>query len=278
MYRPPSQFAFAEMCARKDVMIRFRDSDVVHYKEICEKCLRSNYVQMLCVSQPIKINGESSAYFLSLFLWWCDVSSLSVVWRHTFRHGRHRSPKNRRSKRCTSHAWHSTLIVQCTETFLDNTLPGNFGVFSFLLSFFLDKIHHPGARFQLLASAWRFEMTENGSRLTRKWCIRAGIKPNTTTGQLVKTQTPIGCGTTDISDRKKAHAQTVAGKFYAHRHTWDLFFLFFWVRASWYDHERSSAVQCPWAYQAKAKTLWLAALHGPHFGLPVSLQSFGSKT
>ena len=125
------------MCARTDVMIGCRDSDVVHDKEICEKCLRSNYVQMPSVSQPIKINRESSAYFLSLFLWWCDISSLRVAWRHTFRHGRHKSHKNRKSKRCTSHAWHSTLIVQCLETFLDNTLPGNFGAFSFLLSFFL---------------------------------------------------------------------------------------------------------------------------------------------
>ena len=59
-------------------------------------------------SQPIKINGKSSAYFLSLFLYWCDASS------------------------CTSHAWRSALIVQHTETVLYHTLPANFGVRFFL--------------------------------------------------------------------------------------------------------------------------------------------------
>ena len=41
---PPSQFAFVEMCARTDVMTGCREKYVVHYKEICEKCLRSNYI------------------------------------------------------------------------------------------------------------------------------------------------------------------------------------------------------------------------------------------
>ena len=44
IYGPPSQFAFAEMCARTDVRIGCRQSDIVHYKEICEKRLCSNYV------------------------------------------------------------------------------------------------------------------------------------------------------------------------------------------------------------------------------------------
>ena len=48
-----------------------------------------------------------------------------------------------------------------------------------------------------------FEMTENWSRLARKWRIRAGTEPNATIGQLVKTRTPIGCGTTNISDTQK---------------------------------------------------------------------------
>ena len=107
------------------------------------------------------------------------------------------STKNWRSRRCTSHAWHSALIVQRTETVLYHTLPGNFGVW------FFGEIHHPGARLGLLASAWRFEMTENGSHLARKWRIRAGIEPNTTIGQLVKMWMPIGCGTTNISDTKR---------------------------------------------------------------------------
>ena len=198
-------------------MIGCKESDIVHYKEICEKHLRLNYVKMLCVSQPIKSNGKSSAYFLLLFLWWCDVSSWHVVQRRTFRYGQQKSPKNWRSKRCTSHAWHSVLIIQRTETFLYNALPGNVGVhFCFVL--FFDKIHHLGTCFQLLASAWRFEMIENGSRLARKLSIRAGIAPNAMIGQLVKTRTPIGCGTTNISDTKKAHAQPVAGEFDAHMH------------------------------------------------------------
>ena len=148
-------------------------------------------------SQPIKINGKSLAYFLLLFLCWSDASHWCVVRHRTFRHGWQKSPKNWRSRRCTSHAWRSALIVQRTETVLYNTLPGNFGVR------FFGKIHHPGARFRLLASAWRFEMIENGSRLARKWRIKAGIEPNTTIGQLVKTRTPIGCGTTNVSDTKR---------------------------------------------------------------------------
>ena len=118
------------------------------------------------------------------------------------------------SRRCTSHAWHSALIVQCTETVLYNTLPENFGVR------FFGEIYHPGARFRLLASAWRSEMTENGSCLARKWCIRAGIELNATIGQLVKTWTPTGCGATNIW-HKKAHAQPVAGEYDAHTNAWD---------------------------------------------------------
>ena len=146
---------------------------------LCSKMKFVKSVSARTTSQPIKINGKSSAYFLSLFLCWCDVSSWRVVRRRTFRHGWQKSPKNWRSRRCTSHAWHSALIVQRTETVLYNTLSGNFGVR------FFGEIHHPGARFQLLASAWRFEMIENGSRLARKWRTRGGTEANATTGQLV---------------------------------------------------------------------------------------------
>ena len=48
-----------------------------------------------------------------------------------------------------------------------------------------------------------------------------GIEPNATIGQLATTRTPIGCGTTNISDTKKAHVQPVAGEFDAHTHAWD---------------------------------------------------------
>ena len=155
------------------------------------------------MSQPIKINGKSSAYFLSLFLYWCDASS------------------------CTSHAWRSALIVQHTETVLYHTLPGNFGVC------FSGEIHHTRARFWLLALAWRFEMTENGSRLTRKWRIRAGIEPNAMIGQLVKTRTLIGCGATNISDTKRhMHNRLLANLMPTQTHgNENKQFLFFWGRA-----------------------------------------------
>ena len=39
--------AFAETCDRIDAMISCRNSDVLHYKEICEKHLHLNYVHML---------------------------------------------------------------------------------------------------------------------------------------------------------------------------------------------------------------------------------------
>ena len=106
-------------------------------------------------SQPIKINGNSSAYFPSLFLCWCDASSWRVVRRRTFRHGQQKSPKNWRSRRCISHAWCSAVIVQRTEIVLYNTLPGNFGVR------FFGEIYHPGVHFHFsVASAWQFKMIE----------------------------------------------------------------------------------------------------------------------
>ena len=73
-----------------------------------------------------------------------------------------------------------------------------------LVCVFLDEIHHPGARFRLLVSAWRFERNENGSCLARKWCIRAGIEPNATIGQLVKMWTPTGCGATNIWHKQRS--------------------------------------------------------------------------
>ena len=193
-------------------------------------CTTKKFVKSISAqitSQPIKINGKSSAYFLLLFLCWCDASSWRVVRRRTFRHVRQKSPKNWRCRRCTSHAWHSALIIQRTETVLYNTLPGNFGVH------FLGEIHHPGACSQLLALAWRFEIIENGSRLARKWRIRAGIEPNATIGQLVKTRTPIGCGTTNISHTKRhTHNRLVANLMPTWTHVIEnKQFLFFWGRA-----------------------------------------------
>ena len=136
------------------------------------------------------------------------------------------STKNWRSRHCTSHAWRSALIILRTETVLYHTLPRNFGVR------FFGEIHHPGACLGLLASAWRFEMTENGSRLTRKWRIRAGIEPNTTIGQLVKTWMPIGCGTTNISDTKRhTHNRLPANLMPTWTHGIENKQFFFWGRA-----------------------------------------------
>ena len=124
------------------------------------------------------------------------------------------SAKNWRSRRCTSHAWRSALIVQCTGTVLYRTLPENFGVrFSWWDS-------SPGSslsasRFGMaIWKDWKWKLSH------QKWCIRAGIEPNATIGQLVKMWTPTGCGATNIW-HKKAHAQSVAGEYDAHTNAWD---------------------------------------------------------
>ena len=128
-----------------------------------------------------------------------------------------KSPKNWRSRRCTSHAWRSAFIVQRTETVLYNTLPGNFGVRFFVC---VARFIFWGARFQLLASAWRFEMIENGSRLARKWRIKAGIEPNRLVSWL-KCERRLAVAQLTPQTQKKAHAQPVAGEFDAHTHAWD---------------------------------------------------------
>ena len=168
------------MCARTDAMISCRESDIVHYKEICEKHLHSNYVT---THKKLMGNLQRTSYRFSFVDVTLQVDALFDIVH---------SDKSWICRRWTSHAWRSALIVQRTETVLYHTLPWNFG------GRFFGKIHHPGARFWLLASAWWFEMIENGSRLARKWRIRAGVEPNTTIGQLVKTWTPIGCGATNM--------------------------------------------------------------------------------
>ena len=55
--------------------------------QITSKCCEDG------VSQPIKINGKSSAYFISLFLCWCDTSSWRNVQCRTFCHGRQKVPR-----------------------------------------------------------------------------------------------------------------------------------------------------------------------------------------
>ena len=60
-------------------------------------------------SQPIIINGnlQRTSYHFSFVDVTLQVDALFEVVH---------SAKNWRSRRCTSHAWHSMLIVQCTET------------------------------------------------------------------------------------------------------------------------------------------------------------------
>ena len=53
----------------------------------------------------------------------------------------------------------SVLSYNAQKPFCTYILPGKFGVQLF------DETCHPGAHFQLFASAWQFEMTENRSRL-----------------------------------------------------------------------------------------------------------------
>ena len=117
-------------------------------------------------------------------------------WHRTFRHGWQKSPKNWRSRHCSSHAWCSALNVQRTETFLDNNLPGNFGVQFFLTRLITwELIRHGDLKWL------KTEVVLPGSDAQER-----GTELNATTGQLVKTRALIGCGTTNISDTKKAHA------------------------------------------------------------------------
>ena len=131
-------------------------------------CTTKKFVESVSAwvtSQPIKINGKSSAYFQSLFLGWCDAPSWRVVERHTF------------CQELKKQALHFTCLVLCVDRTTHRNCFVLYSSQKFRCAFFFE-IHHPGARFQLLASAWRFEMIENRSRLARKWCIRAGIEPN----------------------------------------------------------------------------------------------------
>ena len=125
------------------------------------------------------INGKSSGYFLSLFLCWCDTSSRCVVQCCTFCHGRQKSPKKK------------VLHITCWVLRVDCAMHRNFSAYCPIYTFFpknifLDVIYYPGTHFLFFASAWRFEVIGNGSRLTRKWhSIRAGTELNAMTGQLV---------------------------------------------------------------------------------------------
>ena len=69
-------------------------------------CTTKKFVESVSAwstSQPIKINGKSSAYFQSLFLGWCDAPSWRVVERHTF------------CQELKKQALHFTCLVLCVD-------------------------------------------------------------------------------------------------------------------------------------------------------------------
>ena len=214
IYHHPSQFAFAETCARTDVMISCKESDVVHYNlcKVSSLKLRPNAVCFTTHKNEWEIFSVLPIAF-PLLMWRFRVDALFDVVHSAM--GDRKVPRTEEASAALHMLgiprWsYNTQKLFCIMLFLE-----------MLVCFFVvvvDNIRHLEARFQFFASAWWFEMTENGCRLTRKLRKRAGTEPNTTIGQLVKTRMPVGCGTTDISDTKKAHAQPVAGKFDAHMH------------------------------------------------------------
>ena len=97
-------------------MIGCRENDVVHYKDFCEKHLCSNYIQMLqrqCLTAHKMGNLQHISHcfcFVDATLW-ADMS-FDII------HSAMGDRKVPRSRRCSSHAGCSALIVQCMETFL----------------------------------------------------------------------------------------------------------------------------------------------------------------
>ena len=118
IYDPPLQFAFAKMCARTG-------HDWLH-REILyttKKFVKS--VSAQTTSQPIKINGKSSAYFLSLFLCWCDTSSRRVVRRRTFR------------QELKKQALHFTCLALCVDCTMHRPCSISYSSRKFWCAFFL---------------------------------------------------------------------------------------------------------------------------------------------
>ena len=165
-----------------------------NFSKTCARCLAWTAAEraMLCTTNIFHLNyvqmlwrwhltthkmGKYSAYFLTLFLCWCDASSWCVVQCHTFCHGRQKSLKKQ--------ALHLTCWALCIDCTMHRNFSGDIFFLESLVCSFFDEIYHLGARFQLFSSAWRFELIENGSRLARKWRTRGGTEANATTGQLV---------------------------------------------------------------------------------------------
>ena len=134
-------------------------------------CTTKKFVKSISAritSQPIQINGKSSAYFLSLFLCWCDASSWRVVRGRTF------------CQELKKQALHFICLAHCVDRTTHRNCSVSYSSRKFWCAVFWRD--SSASRFRLLASAWRFEMIENGSRLARKWRIRAGVEPNATIG------------------------------------------------------------------------------------------------
>ena len=96
-------------------VIGCRQNDVVRCKEFCKKRLCLNYIQMLqrrCLTAHKMGNLQHTSHrfsFVDVTLW-ADMS-FDI-------HSAMGDRKVPRSRRCSSHAGCSVLIVQCMETFL----------------------------------------------------------------------------------------------------------------------------------------------------------------
>ena len=157
------------------------ESDVVHYKEICEKHLRSNYVQTLWryhLKTHKMGNLQHTSIVFSLLMWCFKLMHHLMAYILPW------VTEKSQEAGASIHMlgplqWlYNAQTLFCIYVFLPRNVWGFFGVFFY-------KIYHPGSLLLAFALAWRFEMIQNRSCLTRKWCTTAGIELNAMIGQLV---------------------------------------------------------------------------------------------
>ena len=115
-------------------MIGCTESNAVPYKQICDKCLCSNYIQMLWRQHPTTHKMGNLQHTITItFLCWCDASSWRIVWC-TLRHGLQKSPKKQALPfiswaLCIGHTMHRNFMyiyssqkVWCTVFWQDLSL------------------------------------------------------------------------------------------------------------------------------------------------------------
>ena len=148
-------------------------------------------------------------YFQSLSLCWCDASSWHVIQRHTFRHGKQKSPKKQ--------ALHLTCLVLC----VDHTVHGNITANTFFPESLVCSVL---TRFitQELTFSFHFGMAIWNDW---KWVVSPGsdTKEQELNQKLrliswFKTRTPIGCGTTNTTETKGTHTACCWCIRYPHAH------------------------------------------------------------